>query len=147
MTSQKGSRFKNFEILTSSSVFSLRKIYPYQFLDQNYYFIAFYWVFGEFWAILGKISGQWHHKRDQDLKTSKFRHHHRFSRPKKSYPYQFLDQNTHFIMFYWVLGEFGAILGKIGGQWRHKRGRDLKVSKFWHHHRFSLPQKHTHTNF
>ena len=55
MTSQKGSRFKNFEIMTSSSVFSPQKTYTYQFLDQNDHFIAFYWFFGEFWAILGKI--------------------------------------------------------------------------------------------
>ena len=41
MTSQKGSRFKNFEILTSRSVFWLKKTYTYQFLDQNNHFIAF----------------------------------------------------------------------------------------------------------
>ena len=141
MTSQKGSRFKNFEIKTSSSVFSPKKTYTYQFLDQNNHFIGFYCVFSAFSAILGKIEGQWRQKRGQDLNCSKLWHHHRlfieflvnfglfwvklwvsdvtkgsrfknfeimtswsvFS-PQKTYTYQFLDQNDHFIAFYRVFG-------------------------------------------
>ena len=42
VTSQKGSKFNNFEILTSPSVFPPQKTYPYQFLHQNDHFTAFY---------------------------------------------------------------------------------------------------------
>jgi hypothetical protein len=44
---------------------------------------------------------------------------------QKTYPCQFLDQNSYLIMFYCVLGEFWAILGIIGGQWRHKGGQEF----------------------
>ena len=59
----------------------------------------------------------------------------------KMFPCQFLDQNNHFIEFYCVFGQFWTILGTIGGQWRHKRGKDFKMLKFWHHHRFFSSQK------
>ena len=41
MTSQKGSRFQNFKILTSPSVVSPQKTYPYQIWGQNDHFIMF----------------------------------------------------------------------------------------------------------
>ena len=36
-------------------------------------------------------------------------------------------------------------LGNIGSQWRHKGGQDHRIFKFWHHHQFSCPKKHTYT--
>ena len=146
MMSQKGSRFKNFEIPTSLSVFSPKKTYPYQFFrsKQSFYrlLLSFWWIL-EILVKLGSMTSQKgsRFKNFEILKSSSF-----FSR-QKAYICQFLEQNDYFIVFYWVFGEFWASLGKIGRQWRHKRGQDLKISKLWHHHRFSLPQKHTHTNF
>ena len=58
MTSQKGSRFTDIEILTSPSVLSPHKTYTYLFLDQNNHLIVLYFVLDEFWAVLGKIRGQ-----------------------------------------------------------------------------------------
>ena len=66
---------------------------------------------------------------------------------QKTYPYEIWEQNYHFVEFYGDLGDFWTILGKIGGQWRHKRGQDFKISEFWHHHRFSHSTKHTHAKF
>ena len=61
------------------------------------------WIFGDFG---GKIRDQWHHKRGQYLKFSKFQHHHRLSRHKKTYPCQIWNENNHFI----VLFSFSFIL-------------------------------------
>ena len=66
---------------------------------------------------------------------------------QKTYPYQFLGQNYHFIEFYCIFGHFWTILGKNGCHWRHNGGQEFKFLKFWRHHSFSLNEKHTHTNF
>ena len=127
--SHKGSRFRNFEILTSWPVFSPQKTYPYQFLDQNNHFIDFYWVFGEFWAILGKIGGQWRHKRGQDLKISKFWHHHRFSLPKKHTHTNFLIKTINLSIFFDFFVNFWPFWVKLGAMTSQKgsRFRNLEI--------------------
>ena len=71
VTSQMGSEFYNFEILTLLSAFSSQKTYPCQVLDQNNHLIVIYCVFGQFWAFLGTIGAQWRHKGGQDFKILK----------------------------------------------------------------------------
>ena len=47
VTSQRESRFYNFEILTLPSAFSSQKTYPCQFLEQNQHFFVSYCILGE----------------------------------------------------------------------------------------------------
>ena len=57
VTSQKWSRFQNFEFLTLSSVFPPTKDCPCTFLDPNNHFIEFSGFLGDFRTILGHFRG------------------------------------------------------------------------------------------
>ena len=56
VTSQRGSKFYNFEILTLPSAFSSQKTYPCQFLEQNQLFFVSYCILGE---VLTIFSYEW----------------------------------------------------------------------------------------
>ena len=56
VTSQRESRFYNFEILTLPSAFSSQKTYPCQFLEQNQLFFVSYCILGE---VLTIFSYEW----------------------------------------------------------------------------------------
>ena len=66
--------------------------------------------------------------------------------PKKL-TYTHSDQHSHFIEFSGILGDFWTILGRFGGPWRHKRGKDFIILNFWLYHRFFLLKKITHVHF
>ena len=107
MTSRKGSRFTNFEILTS--VFSPKKTYPYQIWDQNNHFIEFYCGLCEFWAILVKIEVS---EVTKGVKIYKFRNSDIIIGflPSKNIPMPNLGSKQSFyrvlLWFTWILGWF-----------------------------------------
>jgi hypothetical protein len=114
VTSQRGSRFQNFKILTSPSAFSSQKTYQYQFLGQNNHFIVFYCVLGEFWALLGKIRD---HDVTKGVKISKFWNFGTligFLIPK-SVPMPIFKIK---IIISTCFTEFWSILGHFGYNWR-----------------------------
>ena len=119
MTSQRGSRCQNFEILTSPLAFSSQKTYQYQSLGQNYHFIVFYCVLGEFWALLGKIRD---HDVTKGVKISKFWNFGTligFLIPK-SVPMPIFKIkiiiSTCFTEFWSILGHFGYNWGGVTSQ-------------------------------
>ena len=59
---------------------------------------------------------------------------------QKTQLYALWDQQSHFIEISGVLGDSGTILGRFGGPWRHKRGRNFSIFYFWLYHRFSSPK-------
>ena len=67
----KGSRFKNFEILTLSLALLAKKTYPFKGLDYNNIFIVSYCL----WPFLGHFRYNWGSvtsQRDQDFEILKF---------------------------------------------------------------------------